>query len=88
MLFKLYLTDCNYPLAPIYGSTSLKTAGITTYQAITTVSCNKGYTLDGNDTMVCKADGLWSIRAKCIIKGTVSRFVFMAWIKLTYVVLS
>ena len=74
---KLYLTDCNYPLTPIHGSTSLKTAGITTYEAIAKVSCNKGYTLEGNDTMVCKADGFWSKHAKCIIKGTISRFVLI-----------
>ena len=80
---KLYLTDCKYPITPIYGSTSLKTAGITTYEAIAIVSCNKGYSLDGNETMVCKADGFWSKHAKCIIKGTVFRFVFIELSELT-----
>ena len=68
----LYFTDCNNPIAPRNGTTTLTIAGLTTYESTARVSCNHGYTLSGNATMVCRADGLWSLNAECIIKGAFS----------------
>ena len=62
-------TDCNDPAAPSNGTVNLTKIGVTTYQATATLYCNEGYSLSGNDTMVCNADGKWSQNADCIIKG-------------------
>ena len=62
-------TDCNDPPAPSNGTVNLTTTGVTTYKATAKMYCNKGYSLNGNNTMVCNADGTWIQNADCIING-------------------
>ena len=50
--------DCGTLPNPSNGSVS-HTAG-TTFGQTATYSCNTGYTLVGNDTRTCQADGMWS----------------------------
>ena len=64
--------DCPSLTAPTNGDVSYTT---TTYQSVATYTCNLGYTLNGDATQNCGADGTWSgseptcqiIGLKCII---------------------
>ena len=52
------------------GSVLLADAGITTYGAVATQSCDIGYNLQGEVNITCTADGNWSDPvAICKIKG-------------------
>ena len=63
-------TDCYYPSAPDNGGVELLLPGITTYPgAVAAQSCNNGYVLTGNKTIVCQANGLWTHSVSCIKNG-------------------
>ena len=62
-------TDCYDPPAPSNGTVNLTVTGVTTYKATAKLYCNKGYSLNGNNTLVCNADGTWIQNAECIING-------------------
>ena len=42
--------------------------------------CNKGYSLNGNNTMVCNADGTWIQNADCIINGVFIKLHLLIWL--------
>ena len=64
------LSDCGLPTTTDNGTVVLSDAGITTYGASATHSCNVGYELNGVKTITCGDDGNWSKPAvTCTIKG-------------------
>lgn len=79
-IFFHMLTDCYHPSAPDNGEVELLLEGITTYPgAAATQSCNEGYVLTGNKTIVCQANGLWTSSISCMKNGlytTVASLLF------------
>ena len=63
------LIDCDDPPVLSNGIVTLTTTGVTTYNATAKITCSKGYTLRGNDTMMCNDGGMWIQNAECIING-------------------
>ena len=63
-------SDCGSPTSPDNGTVILTEAGITTYGASATQSCNIGFNLTGVIDIKCGAGGNWSDPAvSCTIKG-------------------
>ena len=58
----MYLVDCGALLDPVNGQVMLSG---TVLRSVATYSCNTGYSLVGNSTRVCQADGMWSGSASC-----------------------
>ena len=64
----LSIVDCGDPPTPSNGK--VMTAGVTTYGASATQSCNTGYDLSGTAAISCGADGSWSASpVACTLKG-------------------
>ena len=62
------IADCGDPPTPTNGM--VITAGVTTYGASATQSCNSGYDLSGTAAIACRADGSWSASPViCTLKG-------------------
>ena len=63
-------SDCGSPINPDNGTVILTEAGITTFGADATQSCNIGYDVIGIANITCGADGNWNGSAvTCTIKG-------------------
>ncbi|KAL4232596.1 hypothetical protein ACF0H5_007286 [Mactra antiquata] len=61
------INDCGTINAPSNGEVD-QTDG-TTYLAVTTFQCNNGYTLNGESSLTCQADGTWdNFKPVCNIK--------------------
>ena len=66
----LYVVDCGEPTTPASGKVTLTQAGVTTFGATATQSCNPGYDLSGSAGISCGADGSWSASpVTCTLKG-------------------
>ena len=63
-------SDCGPPTVSDNVTVVLTDAGITTYGASASQSCDVGFDLSGVANITCKADGNWSDPViTCIIKG-------------------
>ena len=68
--YNLYVVDCGEPTTPASGKVTLTPAGVTTYGATATQSCNPGYDLSGSASISCGVDGFWSaLPVTCTLKG-------------------
>jgi len=67
----MFVTDCGPPVAPLFGSVSYFS---TTLNSTAVVSCNTPYVLEGNSTVTCNPNGIWSRNATCT-KGKYKVFV-------------
>ena len=56
--------DCLIPSAPINGTVEIVSG--TVFESIANVSCADGFSLVGNTTIVCQADGTWSDLPMCL----------------------
>ena len=66
----IFKKDCGNPPEPDNGAVELQSAGVTTYGARATQSCNTGYDTTGTTTIECMATGSWSAGpVQCIIKS-------------------
>ena len=66
------VVDCGPLGDPENGMVS---ASITTYNSMATYSCNTGYTLTGNVSRTCLANGLWSgSEPNCTSKPKIIKF--------------
>ena len=55
---------------PTHGSVTLAVDGVTIYNAEATQSCDTGYSLSGEESIRCSADGRWSSSpVVCTIKS-------------------
>ena len=43
----------------------------TTYKSRATVTCDKGYTLEGEEYVTCLSSGTWSTLTRCVAHGIV-----------------
>ena len=68
----IFQKDCGNPPEPDNGDVELQSAGVTTYGARATQSCNTGYDTTGTTTIECMATGSWSAGpVQCIIKSKI-----------------
>jgi len=72
----MHLSDCG-ALVPYGGSTNGTASGIDTVRILT---CNVGYTLQGDGIVRCGEDGMWNGNSTCTIKG---KFVSVACVTFT-----
>ena len=79
-LLYLNYTDRYDPPAPSNGTVNLTVTGVTTYKATAKLYCSIGYSRNGNDTMMCKADGMWSLNAECTINGLFIILHLLIWL--------
>lgn len=61
------ISDCGDP-SPVSGSSS---SGLFTYSSVLNITCDTGFTLNGNSEIQCQADGTWSANPTCDPSGTV-----------------
>ena len=62
-------SDCGSPPSPGNGNVSLD-FGVTTFGSSATRKCDPGYVIDGNPTMYCEEDGVWSdLPLTCSLEG-------------------
>lgn len=66
MKFFTYVVDCAALAAPDNGS--LSTTALTT-GTIVTVTCNPGYTLKGDASLLCQDNGMWDKGVGICIPG-------------------
>ena len=67
-----FISDCDDLIAPLYGSLSSNSVS---HGNIVTVSCNRGYSLLGERTIVCTSGSL-SLSIGTCEAGTVILFLF------------
>lgn len=67
-------SDCSVPSIP--NGKSAETPKGTTYNEIAIMSCEDGYTLNGNAFVTCQANGNWSTLPTCVIKG---KYMLLFW---------
>ena len=65
-----FFLDCGDPPAPTNGQVVLTEAGVTTEGATATQSCNAGYQMSGDGSLVCQASGSWSESVTCASQGS------------------
>ena len=71
----IFTIDCKPPEQPTNGVVELTVDLLTTYGATAVVTCNTGYELRGDGSLLCKADGVWSTLPSCYIKGNANQKV-------------
>lgn len=69
--YALIISDCGDP-APTHGSAAAPKG--TTFGEVAIISCDDGYTLDGEYFITCLETGNWSSYGKCNVVGRASLF--------------
>lgn len=70
VIFKLIFLDCGVLNRPLNGSVTMKHG--TTFGQIARYSCEDGFNLIGNETLICSANGSWSREEPvCKVKGII-----------------
>ena len=69
----MHISDCG-PLETPGGSTNGTASGIGSVRILT---CNVGYTRQGDGIIRCGEDGLWNVTSTCTIIGTSAALIFM-----------
>ena len=65
----LYSSDCGNRYTVDHGHVKFKGQD-TTYKNSASISCDAGYTLQGDSEVTCLADGSWSQFSRCVINST------------------
>jgi hypothetical protein len=62
------ISDCGDP-SPVSGSANTSTF---TYGSFVGITCDDGFTINGNSEIQCQPDGTWSDNPTCDPSGTVA----------------